>query len=192
MLSSTHTRMHGGLGLGLAICRHLVELHGGQIMAESEGLGKGATFTVLLPLLRSPFLARANPEPSRSPRPLHGLRLLVVDDDKTSLTLLHHILERSGSAVRAFNSAPEALKDLDINWPDAVISDVSMPSMDGYEFMTRLLALRPDLPGIAVTAHATPRDRERALSVGFKCHVSKPLRTEDLVTAIRQATKARP
>ena len=185
---SNHTRTFGGLGLGLAISRHLVELHGGQITAQSEGLGKGSTFTVLLPLLPVPNTIVPAREPAATPRPLAGLRLLVVDDDQTSLALMRHILERFGGITHTFASPMDALAGLQADWPDAVISDISMPSMDGYEFLTRLLVLRPNLPAIAVTAHATPRDRQAALAAGFKCHVAKPLRMADLVSAIQQAT----
>lgn len=193
------TRAHGGLGLGLAICRSLVELHGGTISAESEGRGKGSTFTVRLPVapLRS-SLASAAPEPmpaasepppaAEFPHSLEGVRVLLLDDEPDTREMLAEMLACCGAEVRTAASAAEALADLRRDPPDVLLSDVGMPDEDGLSFLRRVRALPADqggrVPAVALTAYATAADRTRALRAGFNLFVSKPVDGQELVVLI--------
>jgi CheY-like chemotaxis protein len=189
------TRQHGGMGLGLSIVRHLVELHGGTVRAESPGEGQGATFTVLLPV--APVYrddhkgGRVHPAardmlPSYDcPERLEGLKVLVVDDEPDTRELLKAGLGQCGAEVTAAGSAAEALEAISVGVPDLLISDIGMPNEDGYELMLRVRAL-PDesggrVPAIALTAYARVEDRMQALRVGYQMHVSKPVELAELV-----------
>ncbi|MEO6603368.1 MAG: ATP-binding protein [Polyangiaceae bacterium] len=181
-------RRFGGLGLGLAIARHLVELHGGTIQVESPGLGLGATFAVRLPFASARSSVPAWPgasapgfePPNRLTAPeLRGVRVLVVDDDDDSRDLVVSILEKCEAITCAASSAEQALAMIVAECPDVLISDIGMPGMDGYELMRAVRAL-PDarsqtLPAVAVTAYARTEDRKRALAEGFQLHVAKPI-----------------
>ncbi|MFP5261731.1 MAG: response regulator [Blastocatellia bacterium] len=198
------TRRHGGLGLGLAIVRHLVEMHGGMIRVESAGEGKGATFTVELPSSFADFgdaAARAARSERPPPEPeqisedipsLDGLRILLVDDDADTLQVLGLALARAGAEVKTCSSAEEALKALDGWSADLMVSDIGMPGEDGYSLIRKVRGLRPELggsmPAIALTAYASPADRSRALSMGFQMHVSKPVEPIELVASIARLT----
>ncbi len=199
---STTTRTHGGLGLGLAIVRHIVELHGGTVHAESPGEGKGATFTVKLPLViftraageterRHPTLVDELPTPATLPR-LAGLRVLVVDDEPDANELVSTLLGSCGAEVRVAASAVQAL-DLLSRWvPDVLISDIGMPDRDGYALL-RDVRGRPELarvPAIALTAYATTDDRVRVLSAGFQLHVAKPIDPAELAAAVANVAKS--
>lgn len=190
---STTTRRHGGLGLGLAIVRHLVEIHGGTIEAESAGEGHGATFTVTLPLLVDAVAESAPvPDPGRigswTPLPLSGLRLLVVEDDGDTADLLQTILTYYGAAVTAATSAAEALPLLERTRPDVLISDISMPGGDGYALVRTLRTLGAErggrTPALALTAHARAADTEHAFLAGFQAHVAKPVEPAELAQII--------
>ncbi len=183
------TREHGGLGLGLAIVRHLVELHGGNVRAESLGEGRGATFVVRLPLavVRSAVKdershptadVRVVPAYAHPPR-LSGIRILVIDDEPDTRRLLREVLEGFGAEVRDADSAQKGLDEA-VEWrPAAVVCDIGMPGEDGYSFIEKLREKerleKTWTPAVALTAYARLQDRVRALSVGFQVHVAKPI-----------------
>jgi signal transduction histidine kinase/ActR/RegA family two-component response regulator len=198
------TRQHGGLGLGLAIVRHLVELHGGLVSAESRGVGCGATFRVALPLAnaravkplrKSAGEAAAADGPSAAKR-LDGLRVLVVDDEPHARELFTAIVESAGAETRPAASAHAALEILAAWWPDVLLSDIEMPHEDGYMLMKQLAALadagRPHISAIAVTAHSRSEDRRRAIEAGFERHLSKPVEPSELIDAIASLTERSP
>ena len=191
------SRKQGGLGLGLAVVRHLVELHGGSISAESAGLGEGAVFTVELPLAeerRDPARAeerRRELERRRSRTGavrLDGVHALLVEDDDDSRKLLGTILKRHGARVTSAKSAAEALRVFEADVPDILISDIGMPDEDGYEFIRKLRSLPPEkgglTPAIALTGYASRKDRERALEAGYHKHMAKPIEQADMISAI--------
>jgi PAS domain S-box-containing protein len=189
---SSTTRRHGGLGLGLAIARHLVELHGGAIHAESRGLGCGATFTVRLPVALVPVRGGRVPSALRSgggdSPGLSGMRLLVVEDEADTRDVLARILSQRGAEVRAAASAAEA-HELLARWiPDVLISDIGMPGEDGYSLLRRIRSLPPDrggrVPAIALTAYVKADDRRKALAAGFQTHVGKPVDPDELELVI--------
>jgi CheY-like chemotaxis protein len=191
----TTTRRHGGLGLGLAIARHLVELHGGTIRADSQGEGLGSTFTVNLPVVNAPSIDGSAENPlagvegvlARSGR-LEGLRLLVVDDERDTRELIAFTLSMCGAEVKAAATALEALDVLKAWTPDMLISDIGMPGVDGYAFIRKVRELETEskspLPAIALTAYAGVEDRERALSAGFQTHLAKPLNPNELIQVV--------
>jgi CheY-like chemotaxis protein len=192
------TRQHGGLGLGLSIVRHLVELHGGTVRAESEGEGHGATFTVLLPVApvyqtvstteRVHPAARDTLPLYECPDRLDGLRILVVDDEPDTRELLKAGLGQCGAGVTVVGSAAEALEAIAIDMPDLLISDIGMPGEDGYELIRKVRALPAmrggKIPAIALTAYARIEDRLRALRAGYQMHVSKPVELAELVAVM--------
>jgi CheY-like chemotaxis protein/two-component sensor histidine kinase len=190
-------REHGGLGLGLAISRHLVELHGGTITGESAGLERGATFTLSLPLAgnstetipggTAPSDPAAIGSGGQTPR-LDGLHVLVLDDDADALAMTGKILEAAGARVTEVNSAERALTMATETRPDVILSDIGMPRMDGFEFITRLRALADPVsrvPAAALTAFTRQVDHDRALASGFHLHLSKPIDPAELVRAVR-------
>ena len=178
------TRVHGGLGLGLAISRQLVELHGGTIAAASEGPGMGATFIVRLP-------ARLEPDapPARATLPdasvatgvtgerasLDGVEILVVDDDEDALTLFRESLEGAGATVRTVTSGADAIREDNDRPAHLLITDLALPGMDGFELLRALRQTHPNITAVAVTAFARLDDRARALTAGFQAHISKPI-----------------
>jgi PAS domain S-box-containing protein len=191
------SRKQGGLGLGLAVARHLVELHGGAITAKSEGLGKGSTFSVDLPLAqerRDPARAeerRREVERRRSRSGivrLDGVHVLLVEDDDDSRKLLGTMFRRHGARVTATKSAAEALEVFAEELPDVMISDIAMPDQDGYELIRRVRSLPTDkgggTPAIALTGYASRKDRERALNCGYQQHLAKPIEQAELIAAI--------
>jgi signal transduction histidine kinase/AmiR/NasT family two-component response regulator len=184
----TTTRMHGGLGLGLAIVRQLVELHSGTVTVESPGHGLGATFTVRLPMLPVPQSAPAESGELNSDalglHDLNGLKVMVVDDEIDTCDLLKTVLSKQGARVTTAQSATAALKLISKTKPDLLISDVAMPGTDGYEFMRRIRSLPKELggavPAVALTAYAREQDRKRALSAGYQMHLTKPIEVAEL------------
>jgi PAS domain S-box-containing protein len=189
------TRQHGGLGLGLAIVRHLVELHGGSVRAESAGLGHGSTFTVLLPVAavyqsvgreeRVHPAARDTLPNYECPDRLDGLRVLAVDDEPDTRELLKMGLGQCGAKVTTVGSVAEALEAIVADVPDLLISDIGMPEEDGYELIRRVRELPPEsggrVPAIALTAYARVEDRMQALRAGYQMHVPKPVELAELV-----------
>jgi len=189
-------RRYGGLGLGLAIVRHIVELHGGDVRAESGGEGCGAVFTVDLPV-NATLTSAIAPAPARRlvdreavvrPASLRGLRVLVVDDEADARELMRMVLRSSGADVMAAASADEAVEQVEQWRPDVLVSDIGLPGDDGYVLIRRLREREAgrgsSIPALAVTAYARAEDRTRALSAGFQMHVAKPLEPADLVAAI--------
>ncbi len=194
---STSTRPHGGLGLGLAIVRHLVEMHGGAVEASSPGEGLGATFTVKLPLMIShkDFSQTDREHPTaptgarfEQPAILKGLRLLVVDDERDTRDLLVLILEGFGAEIKSCGSASEAMRLLTEWKPDVVVSDIEMPDEDGYTFIQQVRSLDSlsarNTPAVALTAYARVEDRMRALAAGFQMHIAKPVEPAELAVVI--------
>jgi PAS domain S-box-containing protein len=177
-------RRHGGLGLGLAICKQLVELHHGTIEAASDGPGCGATFTVRLP-------SQGETEPERPPATperadFGGLRILLVDDEPDSLAVFQAVLEDHGARIRTAASAADALAAANEWQPELLVTDIGMPGMDGYQLIAALRAdaAHRDLPAVAVTAYARVDDRARAVAAGFQAHVSKPVDPGELVRVL--------
>jgi len=191
---SSSTRAYGGLGLGLAIVRHLVEAHGGSVSAASEGPGLGSAFTVLLPLSTRPRRAREAARPGRSNgevQPLASLsrlRVLVVDDDPDTLEVVRQVLEQAGALVTAATSAREALEALSVRPPDVLLSDIGMPGEDGFALIRRVRNLDSahggQVPAAALTGYTQAEDRRQALSAGYQVYLSKPIEPSELTATV--------
>lgn len=194
---SSSDRRHGGLGIGLAIARHITELHGGTIAVASEGDGRGAKFTVRLPLPPQRVEAVSRVEKTAQPlergssqrlAELEGLRILVVDDEPDAREILAFVLESCNAKVIAASSAAEALEVLRTTVPDMLVSDLGMPGEDGLVLIQKVRALPPDqggrTPAVALTAYARAEDRTKALNAGFDVHVAKPVHPTELIAVI--------
>ncbi|HEY8513962.1 MAG TPA: ATP-binding protein [Candidatus Binatia bacterium] len=191
------TRMQGGLGVGLAVVRHIVERHGGAVHAESDGENRGATFRVILPSMSAhgasvesaaALATRRAPAPSA----LAGLRALVIDDDADTRYLLQEVLIRSQMDVVAVDSAAEARAALDVSAPDVIVCDIAMPGQDGWTFLSEVRQ-RPGrrVPAIAVSAYAGEAERARSIAVGFDAHLAKPIELDELTSVIAELTRRR-
>jgi signal transduction histidine kinase/ActR/RegA family two-component response regulator len=197
-IDQSSTRQHGGLGLGLALVRHLVELHGGSVAATSPGPGQGSTFTIVLPVVAIYHVnagavqvhpAARNLLPSADYcASLDGLVILIVDDEHDTRELLRTSLTECGAQVTVAGSVDEAFAAFETAIPDVLISDIGMPDVDGYEFIRRLRELPLEgggkVPAIALTAYARVEDRLKALRAGFQMHVPKPVELAELVTVV--------
>jgi signal transduction histidine kinase/DNA-binding response OmpR family regulator len=195
------TRSQGGLGLGLAIVRHLVDLHNGSVQVESEGRQRGSTFTVTLPLAQAAMTETSahdlavrgsdNGSTHRDAHILNGVRILVVDDEADSRELVATILVRSGGEVRCSQSAADALQTFKEWQPDLLISDLAMPNEDGYSLLRKIRRLRSkrakEIPAVALSAYASDEDRAISLSKGFQMHLPKPIEPDKLVSSIAEA-----
>ncbi|MBE8990414.1 PAS domain S-box protein [Nostoc sp. LEGE 12450] len=182
------TRKFGGLGLGLAIVRHIVELHGGTVKAESLGEEQGATFTVMLPTIKiHPDSHQIRRQPDDLPN-LNGVKVLLVDDERDTRELIAFILEQSGAVVNQTASAVEALQTMPQFQPNLLLSDIGMPEIDGYMLMRQIRAMSPEqggtIPAIALTAYAGEADYQQAIAAGFGQHITKPVEPAKLVRAI--------
>ena len=186
------SRKHGGLGLGLALVRALTEAHGGTVEAASPGLGQGATFTVRLPLQSVADAPTRPPVPAARPQPISGLRALVVDDDADARELLAITLTSAGAEALVAGSVREALRLLEKERPDLLLTDLGMPEQDGLDLIRIVRALPAEsggrIPAIAVTAYASSAEKQLALSTGFDSHVSKPYDAETLIAVIAALT----
>ena len=200
------SRRHGGMGLGLAITKQLVELHGGTVRAKSGGSDQGATFIVALPLPAiHPEAGTSDGEQDRAhpatENPLRsyldgefdltGLKVLVVDDEADARALLKRVLETCGALVRTAASGEEAMAEIAANPPDLLVSDIGMPGVDGYELIRRIRQLGPavgKIPALALTAYARSEDRVKAIRAGFQMHVSKPVEAAELLTMVAMLT----
>ena len=185
------SRRHGGLGLGLAIVRHLVELHAGTVEAHSEGEGSGARFIVNLPIRASlvlPLLADVSIASGATAPTLAGLRVLVVDDEPGARELLNRMLQGLGADVALAESGNAALSLLFEQRPHVLLADLGMPGMDGYALIEQIRALEPDFggqtPAVAVTGYSSPHDRLRALQAGYQNHIAKPVEAQELAIVI--------
>jgi len=193
-------QQHGGLGLGLAIARHLVEMHGGSIEAHSDGVQRGAAFTVRVPLdLGSemgkdpPAVENARQQPA--PSMLERLRVLVVEDEPDAREFLTTLLRRFGADVIPAASVEEALAGLAAKRPDVLVTDLAMPDEDGFSLIRKVRTMEraggSRLPAIAVTALASAEERQRAMAAGFDLHLAKPVEPLDVVNAVARAAAAR-
>lgn len=200
---SSTTRGHGGLGIGLSLVKQLVELHGGYVLADSAGEGKGSTFIVRLPLQAAGDIgAPAHHDPTSAASPnaggpdvsLSGMKILVVDDQLDARELLEFILSGAGAEVLSAGSAADGLSLVKSSRPDVIVSDVGMPDRDGYDFIrdVRNLAAASggEIPAVAITAFARGEDRTKSLIAGFQAHVAKPVEPRELVAAIRALQSA--
>lgn len=198
---SSSTRLHDGLGLGLAIVRHLAEQHGGSVTVESRGLNKGSSFTITLPCL-----VIAEPPPNTAKQPvielppvensdikLNDIKILIVDDDLDACEMLSFALNRCGAETRTSTSVAEALECVKEWSPDILLTDINMPGEDGYTLISKLRALTSKnaaaIPAIALTALARPEDIEQSISAGFHSHLAKPVEIQELAEAIADLTK---
>jgi signal transduction histidine kinase len=189
-------RSRGGLGVGLAIVKHIVELHGGTVHVASDGKDHGATFTVRLPAIEAAREVPPLTSGEASHESLNGVSVLLIEDDSDARRLLRYTLEQSGARVIDVESAAAAVTELDRAIPDVILCDISMPQEDGYSLIRRIRARKPQaggrVPSVAVTAYARPEDVRHALAAGFDLHLAKPLEPRDLIAAVVRLAHDKP
>jgi PAS domain S-box-containing protein len=199
---ASSTREYGGLGIGLAIVRHIVEMHGGGVSATSPGKGQGATFKIRLPRISASRLAkgeglrveamREEPMGLKDGCRLDGVRVLLVEDNPETLEMLKFIFDESGAEAITTTSVDEALEALDRFKPDALVSDIAMPDRDGYDLIHEIRSREPErggeIPAVAVTAYARAEDRVRILAAGFQMHIAKPINPDELIAVVASLT----
>jgi two-component system CheB/CheR fusion protein len=186
-VDSSSTRAYGGLGLGLAIVKKLVEMHGGSILAESQGENQGSTFTALIPakkMISDRIIANQSETFEVDERCLEGLKILVVEDDPNSREVFAIMLLSFGAIVKSAGSAIEAMELFNDFRPDVLVSDIAMPEEDGYSLITKIRAQNSKIPALALTAHASQQDVERALKAGFNAHLAKPVGANKLAFSV--------
>ena len=199
---SSITRSYSGLGLGLAIVRHLIELHGGTVDAYSAGPGQGSTFTIKLPLIpvriEENSTERIHPAVGQGvsfsdPPSLKGVRVLIVDDEADARSYLQAVLEQCEAEVFAATSAQEAVELLLAKQPHVMVSDIGMPEEDGYSLIHRIRAMSAEqggiIPAVALTAYARAEDRTRVIAAGFQIHIPKPVEPAELATVVASLAK---
>jgi signal transduction histidine kinase len=186
---SSAARFHGGLGLGLSIVKQLMEMHGGTVLAHSEGAGRGARFVVSIPL--SPVTSEGADESAQTSGvragagiSLKGVRVMVVDDEADARDLVRLVLEKCDAQVTTAASAAEALTEMERGTADVLLSDIGMPGFDGYEFIRAVRQRGNAVPAAALTAFARPEDRRRALLAGYQLHIAKPVEPSELVAIV--------
>jgi CheY-like chemotaxis protein len=192
---SRFDRAHGGLGLGLAITKQLVELHGGTIRASSAGIGCGATFTIVLTCVAghgtssdARWRPRANGVPSETSHgSLRGVKVLVVDDEEDALAMIQDALEGTGADIRTALTGPSALQIADAWAPDLLVTDLGLPGMDGYALLAAVRRTSEACRAVAVSGYARLSDRSRVLAAGFQAHIAKPVDPADLVAVLHSA-----
>jgi CheY-like chemotaxis protein len=196
---SSAARHHGGLGLGLAIVRHLVEMHGGSVQARNRTGEAGAVFTVTLPRPASPQLletgngAKPTGKPADRAMRLEGIRVLLVEDEKHARESVTTFLQMLGAEVLAVDSAADAMSALNLGIPDVLLSDIGMPDEDGYSLIRRIRIWESQhgarIPAAALTAYVRADDRAAALTAGFDTHLAKPVEPAELVNVVRQLVR---
>ena len=186
------TRKTGGLGLGLSIVRHIVELHGGTVIAHSEGIGRGTTVIIQIPIPAIRLHAGSTPFGAQAVS-LEGLKVMIVEDEDDTREMLEQALQSYGASVLVAASAAEALQQIAGEQPDILISDIGLPNMDGYELLSRLRSEMPgtlrDIPAVALTAFATEEHKERSRLAGYQAHISKPIAIPDLISVLSKVVK---
>ncbi|MUG97209.1 response regulator [Scytonema sp. UIC 10036] len=187
---SSMTRQFGGLGLGLAISRQIVEAHGGTIVAESLGVGKGTTFTIELPLIKAPQQKNPTPKTPELFLDLSSIKVLVVEDDAGTREFITFALKQYGANVNAVGSAAEALEALAQSKPDILLIDLGMPKVNGYTLLRQIRSMTPEqggqIPAIALTAYVGEKDKQQALAAGFQMHIPKPVEPAEIAVVIDQ------
>ncbi|HEV3486295.1 MAG TPA: ATP-binding protein [Vicinamibacterales bacterium] len=189
----TMAERHGGLGLGLAIARHLIELQGGTIAADSEGEGKGATFTLRLPLqtgtASGSFSSREHAERAVSLPSLNGVHALIVEDDTDNRNVIAAVMERCGATTECATTAAEALRRIERRKPDVIIADIILPDIDGCALIERIRGNAQSTPALALTVFGRPAEQERILAAGFNALRQKPIEPADLANAVARLVR---